>query len=127
VDDSRYPCGATQGRYVCPAATGTELMYNAYGRVADYNARFPSARINPVNQTNADARLDERFTATCNAMKAAGITIYVIGFEVSSSHRTLLRNCATSAQHFFESPTTAQLQSVFQQVGAQLASVRMTD
>jgi Flp pilus assembly protein TadG len=127
VDDSRYPCGATQGRYVCPAATGTELMYNAYGRVADYNARFPSARINPVNQTNADARLDERFTATCNAMKAAGVTVYVIGFEIRTEHRGMLSGCATSAQHYFESPSTAQLQTVFRQIGAQLASVRMTD
>ncbi|WP_270936812.1 pilus assembly protein TadG-related protein [Falsiroseomonas oryzae] len=121
-------CGSSDAS-VCSSATGTELLYNAYGRVADYNSRFTSARINPVNQTNADARLDERFTAVCDAMKAnnSGITIYVIGFQVATQHRSRLQSCATSAQHYFESPSASQLQAVFQQVGAQLASVRLTN
>ena len=119
-------CGSSSDG-VCSSATGTELLYNAYGRVADYNNRFPDARISPVNQTNADARLDQRFTAVCNAMKAQDITVYVVGFEVSSASRTLLQNCATSTQHYLESPSTAQLQAVFQQVGNALASVRMSD
>lgn len=119
-------CGSSDDS-VCASATGTELMYNAYGRVATYNARFASARISPVTQTNADARLDERFTAVCNAMKAApsNITVYVIGFEVSSAHRSRLQSCATSAQHYFESPSTSDLQAVFRQIGNQLASVRL--
>jgi Flp pilus assembly protein TadG len=123
-------CGSTgTSTSVCPTASGAELTYNAYGRVANYNTMFSSARIDPVNQANADARLDQRFTAVCDAMKApsAGITIYVIGFEVSSAHRERLRSCASSPQHYFESPTAADLQAVFRQVGAQLASVRMTD
>jgi Flp pilus assembly protein TadG len=123
-------CASTSGDSVCATASGTELNYNAYGRVADYNQRFPTATISPVNQTNADTRLDQRFTAMCNAMKATnvGITIYVIGFEVASTaHRTLLQNCASSASHYFESPTTTQLQTVFRQIGAQLAAIRMTD
>jgi hypothetical protein len=80
-----------------------------------------------VSQSTADARLDGRFTAVCNAMKApgSGITVYVIGFGVSSSHRSRLQSCASSPQHYFESPTAAELQTVFQQVGNQLASVRM--
>ena len=121
-------CGSSSDS-VCAAASGTELMYGAYGRVAQYNTTFPSARISPVSQANADARLDSRFAAVCQAMKApgSGITVYVIGFEVSSAHRPLLQACASSPQHYFESPTTSQLQSVFQQVGNQLASVRLVD
>lgn len=123
-------CGSSN-RSVCSSLTGTELLYNAYGRVANgtnnYNARFPTATINPVSQTNADARLDARFSATCTAMKNAGIIIYVIGFEVGSAQRTLLRNCATSANHYLESPSAATLSSVFQQVGNQLAGLRVTD
>jgi Flp pilus assembly protein TadG len=127
--DSGSGCGSSNDS-VCSSLTGTELLYNAYGRVATYNQQFPTATISPVTQSNADARLDQRFSAVCTAMKAAnvGITIYVIGFEVATSaHRTLLQNCATSAAHYFESPTTAELQTVFRQVGAQLAAVRMTD
>ncbi|WP_137179592.1 pilus assembly protein TadG-related protein [Roseomonas sp. AR75] len=121
-------CGSSS-RGVCSTASGTELNYNAYGHVSDYNAMFPSARISPVTQSNADTRLDQRFTAVCNAMKAPGvnITVYVIGFQVNSAHRTMLRNCATTPDHYLESPTASQLQTVFTQVAAQLASVRMTD
>jgi Flp pilus assembly protein TadG len=121
-------CGSSDDG-VCASATDTELTYNAYGRVADYNARFPGARINPVTQANADARLDERFAAVCEAMKApaSGITVYVIGFQVASAHRARLQNCASSPAHYLESPNASQLQAVFRQVGAQLASVRITD
>jgi Flp pilus assembly protein TadG len=127
-------CSSTSSRAVCSTpvpSTAAELLYNAYGRVSTglnpYNTRFPTATINPVSQTNADARLDSRFTATCNAMKAAGITIYVIGFEVASAHRTLLRNCATSLNHYLESPTPADLTASFRQIGNQLAGLRVTD
>jgi Flp pilus assembly protein TadG len=131
--ESSATCGSSN-RSVCSSATGTELLYNAYGRVLNangnvnpYNARFPTATISPVSQSNADSRLDGRFNATCTAMKNAGVIIYVIGFEVSSSHRTMLRNCATSANHYLESPSASTLSSVFQQVGNQLAGLRVTD
>lgn len=127
---SNATCGSSS-RSVCSSASGTELLYNAYGRVVNganaHNSRFPTATINPVTQNNADARLDQRFTATCNAMKQAGIIIYVVGFEVDSAHRTLLRNCATSPQHYLESPTANDLVAVFRQVGGQLAGLRVTD
>ncbi len=127
-------CNSSNSRAVCSTpvpSTATELMYNAYGRVSTglnpYNTRFPTATINPVNQSNADTRLDGRFTATCNAMKQAGITVYVIGFEVASAQRTLLRNCATSTNHYLESPTPADLTVAFRQIGNQLAGLRVTD
>jgi hypothetical protein len=61
-------------------------------------------------------------------MKQQGIIVYVIGFEVAqAAHRTLLRNCATSPQHCFESPNASTLQSVFRQIGNQLSSLRLTE
>ena len=131
-------CGSTDDRSVCAsAANASELMYNAYGRVTTasggWNARFPSNLISPVSQTNADARLDGRFTATCNAMKATGIIVYIIGFEIPNTTagnniRTMLRNCATTTDdHFFESPTAAQLTTVFSQIGNQIASLSLAE
>lgn len=62
-------------------------------------------------------------------MKASphNITVYVIGFEVSSAHRALLQSCASSPQHYFETPTAAQLQTTFRQIANQLASVRLVN
>jgi hypothetical protein len=118
--------------------TATELLYNAYGRVADWNANFPSIQINPVNQTNADARLDTRFVAICQAMKGTASTnpndhrirIYVVGFEVANStHRTLLQNCAsgTSDPYYFEAPTASALQGAFSQIANALTQLRLVE
>ena len=47
-------------------------------------------------------------------------------FEVANTtHRNLLRNCATSTDHYFESPTTAQLQSIFSNIANRIASLRL--
>ena len=124
-------CGSTS-KSVCSSASGTELLYNAYGRVTTttgWNARFPSATINPVSQANADPRLSARFAAICSAMKAAGtdIIIYIIGFEVASADRSRLQACATSTAHYFESPTASDLQRIFEQIGTQLASLRLAE
>ncbi|MBX9700154.1 MAG: hypothetical protein K2X74_12010 [Acetobacteraceae bacterium] len=116
---------------VYPSRNGGELFYNAYGRLADN--RLP---ITPVagdySQTarNADTALDTRWSSLCTAMKAApyNITIYVIGFEVANgTHRNLLRNCASSTAHYFESPSASDLQATFRRVGSALASLRLAE
>ena len=118
--------------------SGTELLYNAYGRVADWNANFPSTTISPVNQTNADNRLDDRFRQICREMKGTTSTnpndhrirIYVVGFEIAeSAHRTLLQQCAsgTGAPYYFEAPTAAQLQSAFTQIANALTQLRLVE
>jgi hypothetical protein len=60
-------------------------------------------------------------------MKSAGITVYIVGFEVADADRSRLQSCATSASDYFESPTAAQLQSTFTQVANQLASLRLAE
>jgi hypothetical protein len=119
---------------VAPSLQGTELDYNAYGRLRDRRLPISIAtggdawRTLDTNRNRAEEALDTRFTAVCDAMRAQGIIIYVIGFEVQQeAHRTLLRNCATSPQHYFESPNAATLQSVFTQIGNQLSSLRLTE
>lgn len=120
------------------SAAGTELMYNAYGRVADWNSNFTGATISPVSQTNADARLDGRFAAICTAMKGTTSTnpadhrirIYVIGFEVgTSAQRSMLQACAssTSAPYYFEAPSAAALQGAFSQIADSLSSLRLVE
>ncbi|MFZ4541156.1 MAG: pilus assembly protein TadG-related protein [Rickettsiales bacterium] len=71
--------------------------------------------------------LDNKTTAVCNAMKAQGIIVYTILFEeTSGTVRTLLRNCATSPDYFFDSPTESSLQSAFHSIGDSLANLRIS-
>lgn len=92
--------------------------------------------------------LDQLTEDVCDAMKANGIIIYTIGFGQTDPHtpptvtdRTtsntyvdvpLLEYCATqeytgdTSSHFFLAPTNAQLEAAFQQIGDQLANLRVS-
>lgn len=94
-----------------------------------------------------DNQMDQLTEDVCDAMKANGVIIYTIGFGSLGSHspptitdRTgnntyvdapLLQYCATQVyagdtSHFFLAPTNAQLESAFQQIGDQLANLRVS-
>lgn len=145
------------GTAVRGSPTATELLYNAYGRVGDnalppdditnWNSDFPDVtQISPVNQTRADARLDERFAEICRAMKGDNhasviptqhrIRIYVVGFEIrnpSSGSATavedMLKTCASTRErpYFIEAESAADLNDAFTEVGNALSSLRMIE
>jgi hypothetical protein len=110
---------------------GTELFYNLYGRLADKRLTIPTSCTDKSKNSpecNADAALDTQWQTVCTAMKAKGIIVYVIGFEVTtgSLQETLLKSCATDANHYITAPTAANLQAAFTQVANQLASLALT-
>ena len=60
-------------------------------------------------------------------IKANGITIYTILFNNSNSAtQTLFQNCASSPSDYFLSPTGADLQSAFRQIGSDLSTLRLS-
>jgi hypothetical protein len=133
-------CGDST-RTVCAPRVGAaaDMNYNAYGRVADWNTRFPMTDISITTsvtntKNSADAALAARFSALCTAMKGApnNIDIYVIGFEVTagSSIETRLRNCATTRDgrtFYYASPTPGDLQLAFTRVANELVSLRLVE
>ena len=94
--------------------------YTAYGYLTDGN-------LGTTNDTTADAKLDSKLTAVCNAMKANGILIYTILFEETDPHAiSLMQGCATGPDYFFNSPDEATLTSAFHQIGDSLANLRIS-
>jgi Flp pilus assembly protein TadG len=81
-----------------------------------------------TNSTTAVTTLNTRTTNVCSAMKAKGIYIYVIalGTSFTTSTRTMLENCATSINYYFEAPTTSTLTSVFTTIGDSLSNLRVS-
>jgi hypothetical protein len=90
--------------------------------------------------TPTDAQLDTKTEAICDAMKSNGVIIYTIGFGTTddddpsnptSVDGTLLKYCATQnytgdTSHYFLAPTNSQLATAFQQIGSQLANLRVS-
>lgn len=133
-----------------PRSNGVEMLYNAYGRTADWNTTFASTDT-PVftaspTQARADALLDDRFAAICRAMKGDNhastdpadhrIQIYVVGFEIGNptagnptTVENMLKTCASnpSSPYFIKVDNASALDGAFTEVGNSLSSLRMIE
>lgn len=86
--------------------------------VADKNTGYSNG--DKRNCTSPNGTSSAQATALCTAMKAKGITVYTVGFMVSSAAKTLLTNCATSKEHFYDANDGAQLMQAFTAIAYQL-------
>lgn len=107
--------------------TITDGLYSAY----DYpdNGQLGSNACNSYGTcTTGINELNTRTSTVCTSMKSRGIIIYTIalGSNVSTAGRTLLQNCATKPEFYFLSPTTNELQGIFQTIGDSLANLRVS-
>ncbi|MCJ8309171.1 MAG: pilus assembly protein [Hyphomicrobiales bacterium] len=76
--------------------------------------------------------MDEHLVETCANVKAAGISIYTIAFDVpnGSSVKTMLENCASSDiggnKQYYDAQNNSQLVATFQSIAEQLAELAIT-
>lgn len=103
-------------------------VYSAYGYPNTGGQLGTTPCSSSSNCTTGEGRLNTRTTQLCTAMKNNGIIIYTIalGTAVSTTGQNLLRDCATSPDYYFLSPTTNELQTIFRQIGDSLANLRIS-
>lgn len=100
--------------------------YTAYGRVED-------GRLGTTNNlSTARTTLNNKTLAICNAMKAQGITIYTILFQVPNNSdgtaiRNVFRSCASNSAFYFDSPDGATLRQTFRTIANQLSNLRLAE
>ena len=73
---------------------------------------------------NNGGAIDARTSAACTNAKAAGFRIYTI--RVINGNATLLRNCATDPSMYYDVDSASELESVFNAIGGQLASLHLS-
>lgn len=80
-----------------------------------------------VNYTGDDATTQAR--AICANMKAAGVTVYAVGFEISvdSTPDTTMQQCATSADHYYNAEDGTQLKSAFRDIALKIMTLRLSE
>jgi Flp pilus assembly protein TadG len=102
--------------------TGTPLgsNYTAYGYLSQ--ARLGSSNYNTaINNMNADTE------TMCTRIKNAGVRMYtILLMENNSTVRNLMRNCASGTSRFFDSPTTAMMQTAFRAIASELSNLRLS-
>ncbi|MEQ1887669.1 MAG: TadE/TadG family type IV pilus assembly protein [Alphaproteobacteria bacterium] len=94
--------------------------FTAYGFLA-------KQRLGTNNESTAVTRLDQKTARLCTNVKAAGIRVYTIAFQVSDTTTlNLLRDCATAPENFFPSSSGAALSTAFRAIATELASLRIS-
>jgi len=80
-----------------------------------------------TNAAAAELEQDDRTRTVCTRIKDAGIRIYSILLQENSTRaKDLMRDCATDPSLYFESPTSAELEPVFQAIAQDLSNLRLS-
>lgn len=97
-------------------------LYSAYGFIKDGRLGTTS-----TSSSTRTARLNDRTAEACENAKASGITIFSITFDLDDATAlSLMTNCATSAQHYYNSPSTSDLDDVFAEIALKLRQLRLS-
>ncbi len=104
--------------------TMSQPIYTAYGYLSD--GRLGTT----TSTTTARTTLNTKLSTVCTTMKNRGIYVYVIALggstDIGTSTRTLLKNCASAGNYYFESPTASELQGVFNAIADSLSNLRVS-
>jgi Flp pilus assembly protein TadG len=80
--------------------------------------------LNGASSSARTAALDHRLSELCKNMKAKDIEIYTIRVEDGSS--TLLQNCATSRDNFYNVTNSTTLTAVFSSIAGQISALHLS-
>lgn len=76
--------------------------------------------------SSTNALMNARTLKACEAAKAAGITVYTIRLEEPNvATGTMLKECASSPDHYFDVPSRSQLDGVFDRINEKIVMVRI--
>jgi Flp pilus assembly protein TadG len=101
------------------------LMTDGDWQVA-YDASGVATRDSGRNPNNGAS--DAYSRQLCDNMKATGIIIYAVGFDLREAKAIAnMRNCATDSGKFYNAADGAELQAVYHDIAVQIGQVRLTN
>ncbi len=111
-------------------------MYFPSGYLTNADGSNPSSRLPPgqAYATDTDQRnaIDALTKLACTNAKAAGISVYTIGFSIPSDPidaqgLSLLQSCASSQSQSFVANDSTGLIAAFNQIATSIGSLRLTE
>ncbi|MBL4758550.1 MAG: VWA domain-containing protein [Rhizobiales bacterium] len=108
--------------YITARNNMNRSLYSAYGYVKENRLGTTSNSTSTVT-----AHMNMRMAEACSNIKAVGITIFTITFELDDDDTIdLMRNCATTPIHYFNSSNTSELNDVFAEIAVRLKLLRIS-
>ena len=81
---------------------------------------------NGASDAERTAALDSRLALLCTNIKNKKIEIFTMRVEVASGSSTLLKNCASGDDHYYDVKDSKTLTAVFQSVAGQIAALHLS-
>ena len=101
--------------------TALRSDYTSYGYLIDGRLGATSG-----NATSTNALMNDKTQGACGVARDEGITVYTIRLEEPDVKTgMMLKECATSEDHFFDAPSRSQLDDVFQTIRDRIVRVRI--
>lgn len=85
-----------------------------------------TALVGSSDSATRQAAMDGRLAQLCTNMKAKKIEIYTIRVEVTSGSSSLLQNCATSPDKFFDVTNVSALGAAFDAIATSIANLHIS-
>lgn len=107
-----------------PNSKFLKSWYDIYGYIVQNHLGTTSTNSSTLTQF-----MDQRTLQTCNNMKAAGVVIYTVAFQIPGDQAgalTLLNSCASDQDKYFAPGTNAELLAAFNAIGQDLSELRVT-
>ncbi len=106
-----------------PQSTFLKSWYSIYGYVSEGRLGTTS-----TSSSTLTAKMDERTLTACNNIKAAGVTIYTVAFEMAGEDAGLglLQSCASDEDKYFAPNSDSELISAFKAIGKDISELRIT-
>jgi Flp pilus assembly protein TadG len=82
-----------------------------------------------TNSSTLTQYMDQRTLQACNNIKAAGVVIYTVAFQIPGDQAgalDLLNSCASDADKYFAPGTNAELLSAFNAIARDITELRVT-
>ena len=117
--------GAENTEKIVVIMTDGEFNISYCNGVMSKNYYQGSDRIN-CNATNGSPTSQAK--SLCTAMKAEGITVYTVGYDISnnSTAKSLLSDCASDSAKYYLSSSTAELEAAFSSIADEIVSLRLS-
>jgi Flp pilus assembly protein TadG len=94
--------------------------YTPYGRIE-------ASRLGAADYSTTYTQLNNRVTALCNAMQQQNILIFTILLQENDANtQSVYSNCASQPSYYFLSPSAAELQGIFTQIGNELRRLHIS-
>ncbi len=103
------------------SGTYPDADYTAYGRLSE-------ARLGTTDNGDATTEINARMLRLCQNVKDEGVIVYTITFQENDpATQDLFRDCATTPQHYKNSPTNDDLRDTFRLIAGELSNLRLAE